>query len=101
MDALLNLRLVKDRLIAGKILLHDLRSVDIQSGVADNGTDRNGENAEVSYVLFQIHCGVVRPTGQGRPAFLCSGNRSGQNAPAWGGYARAVPQLHIGVLRSW
>ena len=44
----MNLRLVKDRLIAGEILLHDLRSVDIQSGVADNGTDRNGENAEVS-----------------------------------------------------
>ena len=36
--------LVKDRLIAGGILLHDLCSVDIRSGVADNGTDRNGEN---------------------------------------------------------
>ena len=35
-DALLNLRLVKDRLIAREILLH-----------ADNGTDRNGENAEI------------------------------------------------------
>ena len=46
-DALLNLRLVKDRLIAGGILLHDLCSVDIRSGVADNGTDRNGENAEI------------------------------------------------------
>ena len=32
----MNLRLVKDRLIAGKILLHDLRSVDIQPEAAEN-----------------------------------------------------------------